>query len=559
MSGLAHRPEHRLAHVPASRRSHLLDVLHQPISARAFRTALLLSWAVGSGAIILASLFLCSGVLIYALDDPYLHLALAENILRGTYGVNLDDPSSPSSSIIYPLLLVITEAVGLKSAGPLALNTVATAASVVLLADFILADVLRRRGSNGFATIFGVGALLLLNAFGLPMTGMEHSLHVLLCLVTLVGLIRTCERNRTPWLAVVGILGMPLVRFEGLAFSGAAILVLLAIGRIRAGLGALLGLVACLAAYGWAMWQLGLPLLPSSVTTKSAIAGRLIAGRGIDGVVAAAVENFYQSVNTERFGLVLAAGLIVVLVAMGRCVAVRRWRDPRILVGGAVASMSLAHLFAGRYGWFARYEVYAISTVASYLLYCHRDFVVWLVDRADIPVKLGALAIIGLIAFPYVVTSARTPFAAQGIFLQQYQMHRFATQFLEGNVAVNDLGRVSYQNDHFVLDLWGLGSEEVRKARRAGDFDAATIQRLASKHDVRIAMIYEHWFLGIVPTSWCRVATLSTPQGSSGQSRVAFYVQLPLRDRSISDALNRFGETLPPRAKLVVTTCSDAG
>mgnify|MGYP001017862235 CR=1 FL=1 len=48
------------------------------------------------------------GFFFYTLDDPYIHLALAENILRGHYGINLDEPSSPSSSIVYPFLVAAT-------------------------------------------------------------------------------------------------------------------------------------------------------------------------------------------------------------------------------------------------------------------------------------------------------------------------------------------------------------------------------------------------------------------------------------------------------------------
>lgn len=36
------------------------------------------AWAVGSLAIITASIWLCGGRLIYTLDDPYIHLAVAE-------------------------------------------------------------------------------------------------------------------------------------------------------------------------------------------------------------------------------------------------------------------------------------------------------------------------------------------------------------------------------------------------------------------------------------------------------------------------------------------------
>src|ERR1700757_2773135 len=53
----------------------------------------------------------------FALDDPYIHLALAKSIGQGFYGINPGDPASPSSSILWPLLLVPFAA---KSWGPIA-------------------------------------------------------------------------------------------------------------------------------------------------------------------------------------------------------------------------------------------------------------------------------------------------------------------------------------------------------------------------------------------------------------------------------------------------------
>src|SRR5437870_4515889 len=57
------------------------------------------------GAELVAILRLNNGHLVYSLDDAAIHLALAENIARGHYGVNLGEFSSPSSSILWPFLL----------------------------------------------------------------------------------------------------------------------------------------------------------------------------------------------------------------------------------------------------------------------------------------------------------------------------------------------------------------------------------------------------------------------------------------------------------------------
>ena len=45
--------------------------------------------------------------------------------------------------------------------------------------------------------------------------------------------------------------------------------------------------------------------------------------------------------------------------------------------------------------------------------------------------------------------------------------------------AVNELGLVAYGNTNFVLDLWGLGSEKVRKEKLANQSGPDTIEALA--------------------------------------------------------------------------------
>ena len=51
-------------------------------------------------------LHLRGGHFSYTLDDAYIHLALAENLAGGHYGVNLGEYSAASSSILWPLLLI---------------------------------------------------------------------------------------------------------------------------------------------------------------------------------------------------------------------------------------------------------------------------------------------------------------------------------------------------------------------------------------------------------------------------------------------------------------------
>ena len=48
-------------------------------------------WFSGVLALVGWSIVLADGHLVYALDDPYIHLAVAESILQGGYGVNMGE------------------------------------------------------------------------------------------------------------------------------------------------------------------------------------------------------------------------------------------------------------------------------------------------------------------------------------------------------------------------------------------------------------------------------------------------------------------------------------
>ncbi len=76
------------------------------IETHAFWLTRLFVFAV-CAAIYVDILVMNDGKLMYALDDPYIHLSVSETIWNGGYGVNPGEFSSPSSSILFPFLLTI--------------------------------------------------------------------------------------------------------------------------------------------------------------------------------------------------------------------------------------------------------------------------------------------------------------------------------------------------------------------------------------------------------------------------------------------------------------------
>jgi len=110
------------------------------------------------------------GIFTYSLDDPYIHLALAKNIWMGNYGINLNEPSAPSSSILWPFLLApFSFFSGFFEFVPLIIN-VCCLGLLVFAMDKAFSDLKLLSRLTLIAVI-----LIALNAYGLVFTGMEFS------------------------------------------------------------------------------------------------------------------------------------------------------------------------------------------------------------------------------------------------------------------------------------------------------------------------------------------------------------------------------------------------
>lgn len=509
---------------------------------RATPWALTLSWSLLTAILVAVSLMLTDGRLIYTLDDPYIHLAVAESTLQGGYGVNGGEYSSPSSSIAYPLLLALTQLIGLGAWGPLVLNLLAMGLAVHALGVLLVRHVVPRTGLSPLATLIaGLALALCMNSWGLPMTGMEHSLHVLTVVLLILGFAEMQSTKATPWWLVPAIVAMPLVRFEGLALSLAAVGSLYVLGRRRAAIAAGSAILAAQGAWMLVMHALSLPLLPSSVMVKSGVSANAVGGSVLRTLLSIA-DNTYVSMR-HRQGVLLLLALAALVV--GSVSAHRRGeRELAIGVGATCSIALLAHVAFGQYGWFARYEVYIVTaTVLALLLLCCR-----MVESRI--ARLASLWALAVLAAPYAYATVVTPLASRGIYAQHYQMHRFVTEFWKGPVAVNDIGYVSYQNPRFVLDLWGLGSEEVRQLKQQNDgLSPEVMAALVARHHVSLVMIYEEWFRAL-PAQWRRVAVLKSGVVTGGSGRLSFFAAGD--EDGIRESLQRFASTLPSGVELEI-------
>lgn len=486
---------------------------------------------------VVAIVVLNGGRFVYSLDDPYIHLAVSDQIRDLEYGLNPGEGSTPSSSVLWPFLLAPTADTPLHVWTPLLLNSIATLAIALLLLRLVrvaMPELAHRHPRLSSAAI--IALMLALNWIGVALTGMEHAAHVAASLAVGVGLMECAAGRRTPRYLLAGIALSPLLRYEGLGVAVAATGLLVWWRHWRSAMAALVAGVVPLVVFSAVAVSSGLSALPSSVLVKSSVLG----GSAISGVASGAIEAFSQPLF-----VLVAAALVVPLLVRRDAVNV-----PLVLYALTVLA---GHAAAGRFGWFGRYELYAYAAVLPAVVWTARGLLAGgLTLRRPGLVAAAATALLVVAALPYERATALTPLAAHDVYLQQAQMARFADEHWREPVAVNDVGLVGYEDPDYVLDLWGLANQEAREARQSED-GVAWVDRLVRRHGVSAAMIYEgeSWFPE-VPARWRRVArlSLSVPNVVLGGSEVSIVATTPQHARRLRAALERFAPSLPSGSEL---------
>jgi len=528
------------------------------------------------------------GHFVYALDDPYIHMAVAKNLVEhGVYGVTPHGFSYSTSSIVWPWLLWLTYLIcGPNTIGPLAWNVGFATAAVALIYAL-----LKKRGVPPGLNF----ALLLIITLGTPLpvivfTGLEHTLHVLLAVAFLSVAARflaqgsvaseTSPRGlRALYFALPVLLTM--TRYESALMIAVVCLLWVIRGRIRHAvvlgtLGALpivlSGLISL--AHGW-------HFLPNSVLLK----GRMPPGSSL--------EQVYRSLRATAATLyhqphlpVMLAAAVLLLVVLHRTDR-RRWTVEKNMLWIVLLTAAL-HVQFAKTGWFFRYEAYLMACgLFAVLTAAYQEL-----TRAGRPVFLAAVQqllpspargrgaggegcrrkdwkslldgrlvrshVLRVAMLLLVITSvlrgvqstASIPRASANIYQQHFQMARFVARYYAGRgVAANDVGAINYYADLRNLDLWGLCSLEVADARLAQQYGPETIDRLAEANRIEVAMVYDHWFqryYGGLPPTWQKVAEWEIADNLvCGGRCVSFYAVATDQRRRLAENLAEFSADLP--------------
>lgn len=513
--------------------------------------------------LILSILRLNNGTFLYTMDDPYIDLALSDQIRHGNYGMNPGEPAAPSSSILYPLLEVPASGTPLHPYLPLILNSLAMFATIAIMHRFF---VYLRLAQDGFGVVVEGIALVLFavcfNLIAVVFTGFEHSLHIAATAACIYGLAVFLDTENMPaWLPAV-IIVAPLLRYEGLALSVGAILVLALRKRWWIASGTLVLIVLTVGGFSAFLVSLKLPPLPSSVLVKSQVVVTGMSGTKM-GVIGSMLRNA-RSMSKDPVGLLLLLiGIAAAIVCISEFPA-KPWHwTPRGLMSLVLVAMVGGHAAAGSFGWFNRYEDYLIVGTALICIYLKQETIRSALlnrKRRLLWVSAGAVALL-LITSRYVTGYFSVPGNTHQLYEQNFQMHRFVNDFYRGPVAVYDIGLIAYHNPNYFLDLGGLSSEKARSILSdavlsdVNSSDMDPYGPLVSSSGVKVVILTE----GpadpdpTVPVSWKKVALLPiSRQQMVLDPRVLFYTTDTPSAKELQPELQAFSKSLPAGMKLTI-------
>ncbi len=498
------------------------------------------------------------GRLIYALDDSYIHMAVARTFAHhGIWGCTPFHFSSSSSSLLWTFGLGVAYRVFQVSDWTPLLTNVVFAVLTLVIADAALA----RFGAQPLARAAALLGIVV--AFPLPgmvLLGMEHILHLLLTIafaalavLSLTGpsVAAPLERRRTIALCASAAL-LAASRYEGFFLIGLVCLAFLARRQVwrplAIGFSALLP-VAVFGAISVAngSYFLPNPLMVKAVGENTSTLSALLKPFGSEDVA------FLE--NNRAMPILIALGL---LGALAQLRARRDLFDPKVLLPLLLIGMILLHghfVFSPLY-WAYRYDAYLVGFglfVAAVVLADLR--VPWRLPRGA-PAAVLVTALVPLVAS---VGEGLVPDAEiegmRNTYLEEYQTAEFIRLYYPRDaVIVNDLGAVTYYTEARILDLVGLGDIEPVAIMRHAAYTSRDVTAWTAPYRPKIAIIQLGWSVvgPLIPPEWVRVAVVEVPPH---RHRVGFFAVDPeqawtLR-AGVEQHFGQLGPTLGYRIKLL--------
>lgn len=415
------------------------------------------------------------GVFVYTLDDPYIHLAVAENLyVYSNYGINPAEFSTPSSSMLWPLLLspfAPLLSLDLLQYVPLTLNVLFSILVLVQIKKIVAAMDLEHKSVIILNIVLVLFVVMVCNFYGLIFNGMEHMLQLLIA----VSIVRMLQSESPASWHYILLGSAHLVRFELIAVTLPVLIYFYLRGEKRPAAAGIAGIAVSMALLVL-FFELttGLPL-PSSITMK------MTTMQSLSPFEALARRPLFNAFNSPMLPMLLLAGAF--LYGFRRRLGIE---------GGSgliiVATVPVAlHLFFGSTGWQDRYENYVLLFSLLTLLLALQTRADALIQKHTAELFMVLISLLMLFNANKIVKQLFIPLSSNAIYVQQYKMAQ-RVKAMGVPFAANDVGLVSYRNKNYVLDLYGLANPEIAKMRLHGE--RVDTQAQMARHGVRHAVVF---------------------------------------------------------------------
>jgi len=502
-----------------------------------------------------------NGHLVFALDDPYIQMAMAKNFaLHGVWGITRFGFTSASSSPLWTFLIALTYMLfGVSETSPFYLSLICSA---LLLA--VACSVLRSYKLSPKLTFW----VLLVLIFFTPLPtliciGSEHPLHAALTTL-LTFLAARLLSEESPALArrdLILLLALSpfltLVRYEGMFLISVIAALFFLRRRWFTGAAAAVAGFSSILLYGAIGLAKGWSWLPSSILLKGSFPRFTDWGTALDSIFGPSYDNMKHAPHLVAL---VAACLFLAFYAYDKR---KTFWDSRQVMTAIFVLITLAHLQFCMVALFFRHEAYLVALGIVVVVAQLADLLpvkvfAALRDRTLFPKYAGGLFLAAFLFYPILVRAGAAliflPQGSKNIYEQQYQMARFIQRYYQGStIALNDVGAVNFLADVHCLDLWGLGNYEVTQLRRRHDYHTPDILRLSRENGVKVAMVYDTWYardIGGLPREWVWVGQWAlTDNVVAGGDAVSIYAVDESETAPLMQRLQDFSPLLPKGVK----------
>jgi hypothetical protein len=385
------------------------------------------------------------------------------------------------------------------------------------------------RGSDLFLrSSVSVSVAVLVPLSTMVLIGMEHALQIVLCLIFLE-LVLPCivEKSELNWKVLTVAVLMVSVRYKDLFVVAGACLLLLIQERWKSL--ALLTGAAFFPVFGFGLYFRihGGEWLPNSVLLKGGLS----------------VDRLYSL-------LIYGPHMILPMVALTILAwCYRNQFDTRARAATIITAIALWLYFAmAGYGWVYRYEAYLIALAIISLGLGYAD--------GGFSFNFSVLVIFaaGIMCVHTVYATFTIPGRSRVVYTQQYQTMKLIRD-MQVPTAVNDLGASTYFTDVPILDLVGLGSQDVFEARYKQKYTTNNIRSLVAAHHVQVICVYDKWFRTKplapwggppLPSEYILIAKIYSPDPYrfASDDTVSYYAVVGA-EQMLRTALEKLQPTLP--------------